>query len=335
MLGRTASPEAARETTRPMSPENPRVAFAVPVYNGEAYLAEALEALQSQTETRWVAFVTDNASTDSTPDIVQAMASGDPRIRYVRNATNLGANGNFNRSAELALASGAPFVKWAAHDDRPHPGYLAACLEALDAAPQAVGAHTAIRLVDGEGEPYPYSHASGGFVASPTDVWAWTPEAVRTLSAPAPAGRFGSFLRIKAGEWMIFGLLRASALAATKPFALPGVEDALCAELLLRGPMLYVDETLFDHRLHGGSARHMSRADYLEYESGSEHSAPVLPSIGRAADFVTAIRRVPLAPRQRLGALATLAHFALGVGRLKNLVVPGPNNYLGLDFRRC
>ncbi len=317
-----------------MSSESPRVAFAVPVYNGEEYLAEALEALQAQTETRWVAFVTDNASTDSTPHIVQRAASGDSRIRYVRNATNLGANGNFNRSAELAVASGAPFVKWAAHDDRPHPGYLAACLSALNAAPEAIGAHSAIRLIDGAGDAYPFSPASGGFIASATDVWKWTPQTMRTLSAPEASARFGSFLRVKAGEWMIYGLLRAEALAATKPFDLPGVEDALCAELLLRGPMLYVDETLFDHRLHAGSARHLSRADYLEYESGIEHSAPVLPSLGRAADFVTAIRRVPLAPRQRLGALATLAHFALGVGRLKNLVVPGPDNYLGIDFRR-
>ena len=317
-----------------MSSESPRVAFAVPVYNGEAYLAEALRALQAQTETRWVAFVTDNASTDSTPEIVQAAASGDPRIRYVRNAANLGANGNFNRSAELAVASGAPFVKWAAHDDRPHPGYLAACLAALDAAPEAVGAHSAIRLIDGDGDAYPYREDAGGFIASPTDVWKWTPETMRLLSAPEPAERFGSFLRVKAGEWMIYGLLRADALAKTKPFDLPGVEDALCAELLLRGPMLYVDPVLFDHRLHGGSARHMSRADYLEYESGSEHSSPVLPSIGRAADFVTAIRRVPLAPRQRLRAWATLAHFALGLRRFRNLVVPGPDNYLGLNFQR-
>ena len=315
-----------------MTDDAPRVALAMPVYNGAAYLAEALAALQAQTETRWVAFVTDNASTDATSEIVRQFASGDPRIRYVRNPVNLGANGNFNRSAELAAASGAPFVKWAAHDDLPQPGYLAACLAALDAAPEAVGAHTAIRLIDDDGEPYPYDEASGGFVASETDLWRWRPDDMRALGDAAPAERLARFLRAKPGEWMIYGVFRTQPMAQTRPFTMPGVEDALCAELLLRGPMLFVDSPLFDHRLHAESARHLSRADYIAYETGARPRSPILPSIGRVGAFATAIRRAPLAPRQRLEAWGALARFALGLGRLRKLVVPGPDNYLGLRF---
>ena len=61
-----------------MPDDAPRIAFAVPVYNGARYLPEALAALQAQTETRWVAVVTDNASTDDTAAIVRRASVEDP-----------------------------------------------------------------------------------------------------------------------------------------------------------------------------------------------------------------------------------------------------------------
>ena len=306
----------------------PRVAFAVPVYNGAAYLGQALDALRAQTETRWVAVVTDNASTDATPEIVQRAAAQDGRIRYVRNPTNLGANGNFNRSMALAVETGARFVKWAAHDDRPHPGYLAACLDALGRRPDAVGAHTAIRLVDDDGQPYPHDAAAGGF-RDGDDVWRWSREWAGQLD-DALGRRLYRFMSGKHGEWMVYGLFRAQAVAVTRPFAMPGVEDALCAELLVRGPMLALDEVLFDHRLHAGSARHLSRRDYIEYETGVRPEGLLLPSAGRAADFARSIRRVPLSSLDRARAWGALARFSLDPRRLKNVVVPGPDNYLGI-----
>lgn len=317
-----------------MSTRPPRVAIAMPVYNGAEYLGEAFDALQAQTEADWVAVVTDNASTDATPEIVRQRAGADPRIRYVRNATNLGANGNFNRSMALAVETGAPFVKWAAHDDRPRPGYLAACLAELAAHPEAVGAHTGIQLIDGEGDPYPYSEPRGGFVASATDLWRWDPADLAVYEDADPARRLARFLRAKSGEWMIYAVFRAEAVARTRPFAMPGVEDALCAELLLRGPVRFLPQTLFDHRLHAGSARHLSRDEYIAYETGEAPSAALLPSMGRAVDFARAIARAPLAPAERAQSAAALAVFALGLRRFKNLVVPGPDNYLGLDFSR-
>ena len=306
----------------------PLVAFAVPVYNGAAYLGQALDALRAQTEPRWVAVVTDNASTDATPEIAQQAAAGDARIRYVRNDANLGANGNFNRSMALAVATGAPFVKWAAHDDRPHPGFLAACLAALDARPDAVGAHSAIRLIDGDGQPYPHDADAGGF-RDGDDVWRWS----RAWAAGLDGGigqRLYRFVTGRHGEWMIYGLFRAGAVAATRPFAMPGVEDALCFELLARGPMMSLDEVLFDHRLHAGSARHLSRRDYIEYETGIRPEGLLLPSAGRAVDFVQAIRRVPVSRADRARAWGALARFTLDPRRLRNAVVPGPDNYFGI-----
>ncbi|WP_420457144.1 glycosyltransferase family 2 protein [Rubrivirga sp.] len=312
-----------------MTADPPRIALAVPIYNGARYLADALAALQAQTERRWVAVVTDNASTDATAEIVRRAAMADSRIRYHRNATNLGANGNFNRSMALAVTTGAPAVKWVAHDDRPRPDYLARCLNALDAHPDAVGAHSAISLIDDDGAPFPHDPEAGGFLDG-TGVWRWTPDTQRAFADPDPGHRLSRFLHDKAGQWLIYGVWRADAVARTRPFAMPGVEDALCAELLLRGPVAFVDEVLFEQRHHAGSARHLSRRDYIEYETGVRPNGWALPSAGRAVEFAHAIRRAPLDTAGRRAAWGALARFALGTDRLRNVVVPGPNNYFGL-----
>ena len=311
-------------------PEPPLVAFAVPVYNGAAYLAEALDSVRAQTEARWVAVVTDNASTDATPEIVARAAAADPRIRSHRNAANLGANGNFNRSMSLALGTGAPFVKWAAHDDRLHPEFVSACLGALAGHPSAVGAHTAFALVDDDGRPFPHDAEAGGFVLPDGEVWAWGPDEWDALGAPSPGRRLLRFLSGETGQSLVYGLFRSEHVARTLPLDMPGVEDAWCAEMLLRGPLASVDDVLFEQRLHARSARHMSRRDYIEYETGARPTGARLPSGGRALAFARAVRRVPMAAGDEARAWAALARFALGGRRLKNLVVPGPTNYFGL-----
>ena len=64
----------------------PRVSFAIPVRNGEQFIGRALDSLLDQDFADFEVVVCDNASTDSTPDIVQRYAERDPRVRYVRNA---------------------------------------------------------------------------------------------------------------------------------------------------------------------------------------------------------------------------------------------------------
>jgi cellulose synthase/poly-beta-1,6-N-acetylglucosamine synthase-like glycosyltransferase len=62
----------------------PRVTIAVPVYNGERYLARTLDALLAQTFRDFELIITDNASTDRTAEIAQEYARREPRIRYFR-----------------------------------------------------------------------------------------------------------------------------------------------------------------------------------------------------------------------------------------------------------
>lgn len=67
-----------------MSAESPRVSIAVPVYNGERYLREAMDSLLGQTYGDYEIIISDNASTDATEAIGRAYAERDPRVRYIQ-----------------------------------------------------------------------------------------------------------------------------------------------------------------------------------------------------------------------------------------------------------
>src|SRR3989442_255266 len=130
------------------SSRRPRVSVGMPVYNGERYLAEAVDSLLAQTYEDFELIICDNASTDRTGEIARSYAARDTRVRYARNEKNLGAGGNFRRA--VALASGEYF-RWAASDDVCAPQSLARCVEVLDQEPAAVLAYPSTRFIDEHG----------------------------------------------------------------------------------------------------------------------------------------------------------------------------------------
>src|SRR4051812_44240337 len=104
-----------------MTEHTPLVSIGLPVYNGEKYIAEAIESLLSQDYTNIEIIISDNASTDNTPQICQQYQHKNPRIRYFRNDTNIGASNNFNRTFELSKGE---FFMWAAYDDLRDQTYI-------------------------------------------------------------------------------------------------------------------------------------------------------------------------------------------------------------------
>ncbi|MCL2423269.1 MAG: glycosyltransferase family 2 protein [Micrococcales bacterium] len=124
---------------------NPRVTMAVPVYNGEKYLAEALTALVTQDFDDMEILISDNASTDATPEIAADFAARDQRITLVRQEKNIG--GGHNSNVLMDQAKGEMF-KWAYHDDVCGPGLVSALVKALDDDREAVGAFPWVRRLD-------------------------------------------------------------------------------------------------------------------------------------------------------------------------------------------
>ncbi len=69
----------------------PPVSIGMPVFNGEKYIVPALESILGQSFSDFELVISDNASDDRTPEICQEVAGKDPRIRYFRQPTNVGA----------------------------------------------------------------------------------------------------------------------------------------------------------------------------------------------------------------------------------------------------
>ena len=126
------------------------VTIGMPVFNGEAKLAAALESLLSQSYGCFRLIVSDNASTDATPEICKAFAARDPRITYVRQDHNIGADGNFD--FVLAQAQSEYFM-WAAADDTRSLDFIECNMRFLEQHADFVGSTCRVRFVGSEYDP--------------------------------------------------------------------------------------------------------------------------------------------------------------------------------------
>lgn len=80
--------------------EAPLVSVIMPLYNSARHVKESIESVQAQTFGSWEICVTDDCSTDSSCDIVAAIAEKDPRIKLFKQSANLGAASARNISLE-------------------------------------------------------------------------------------------------------------------------------------------------------------------------------------------------------------------------------------------
>lgn len=85
-----------------MSSSGPLVTVAIPVYNRQHVVRQAIETALAQTWQPLEVVVSDNCSTDGTWATLQEYAARDPRVRIHRNESNLGAVRNWHRCLELA-----------------------------------------------------------------------------------------------------------------------------------------------------------------------------------------------------------------------------------------
>jgi glycosyltransferase involved in cell wall biosynthesis len=126
--------------------DRPTVSICIPMYNAERYAKATIASVLAQTFQDFEIVVVDNASTD---DSVAAVAMfQDPRVRLLRNATNLGPERNWNRAVTEARGT---YVKLLCADDLLYPRCIELQVSALDAFPAAsfVAAHRDVRGPNG------------------------------------------------------------------------------------------------------------------------------------------------------------------------------------------
>jgi glycosyltransferase involved in cell wall biosynthesis len=221
----------------------PRVSIGVPVYNGEKYIRATLDSVLAQTYSDLEIIVTDNCSTDSTPQIVQEYAARDSRVIYVRNATNLGPALNYKVSVDLARGE---YFKWNPADDVCHPQFVEQCVKPLEADPTVVLVYPRTTIIDPQGQivrKYDYE---------------------LDLDHPNPATRLWRLMTVNHkihGAHEMYGLIRLSELRKT-PCMRPHVrgDSVLLARLVLLGRFQRLEQHLFFNRDHNDrSSRYLAK----------------------------------------------------------------------------
>ena len=133
-------------------PSMTRVTIGMPVYNGAAYIEQAIAAIEAQTYTDFTVIAADNVSTDGSWEILQAWAARDRRVILHRHDENIGALANFRYVLDHAET---PYFMWHAVDDWMSPSYLSALCPILDAAPTCALACADVTRVLIDGSPKP------------------------------------------------------------------------------------------------------------------------------------------------------------------------------------
>lgn len=126
----------------------PAVTVLMTSYNASSYIRETMESVLSQTFGDFEFLILDNASSDNTFDIVTSFS--DPRIRLIRNPTNLGQTAALNLGLELSQAD------WIARidaDDMATPERLERQWRFVNAADPAIAVlGTQIVFIDSAGQ---------------------------------------------------------------------------------------------------------------------------------------------------------------------------------------
>ena len=296
-----------------MDVNGPRISIGMPVFNGERYLAEALDSLLGQTFGDFELIVSDNASTDATEAICRAYSAMERRILYSRNDRNFGAAWNFNHVFAL---SSAGYFKWAAHDDLYAPEYLERCVEVLDRDPSVVLCHAKARVIDERGrrlEDY------GGKL---------------NTDSPSPRDRFHDLILMKNRCYEASGVIRAEVLRSTRLLgSYPVADRILLAELGFRGRFFEIPEHLFLPRSHPGQSVRSLPTQHLRaawFDPG-KRGRILFPEWRTFLEYCRAIHYAPLEGSERAWCYVYMAQWVRRYRkRMRNDVALAVRQLLGL-----
>ena len=260
----------------------PLVSIGLPVFNGEAFVERAIDALCAQDYDHLEIIISDNGSTDNTAKICRAAAERDERVTFLESQINRGASWNFGR---VFHAAHGRYFKWAACDDLCRAEFVSACVAELEADLSAVLAYPRTSLIDEDDIP----------VAEFEDDLA--------LDDESPVARLSRLCRHVGEYHPVFGVIRTEALRDTNllgPYVYADIVTV--AELALRGRFLELPDRLFLRRYHPGTSvianpdAH-SRARWFAPEKRWRNPMPVCRL---TVELVRAVHRSPLSPGEKM-----------------------------------
>src|SRR5271155_1124204 len=113
--------------------QDPLVTVAIPTFNRVGLLKDCVFSALAQSYKRFEVLVSDNASTDGTPEFLATIS--DPRLRVVQQKSNIGLNGNWN--ACLTAAKGE-YIVFVSDDDWVNLDFLDGCIALVKADDRAL-----------------------------------------------------------------------------------------------------------------------------------------------------------------------------------------------------
>lgn len=275
-----------------MTCTGPRVSIGLPVYNGERYLAEALDSLLAQTFGDFELIICDNASNDGTGEIARSYAAADERVRYVANERNLGLARNFKRAFEL---SSGGYFRWHAADDLAGPECLARCVEVLDREPRAVLAYPRTRFIDEQG------------------AWLSEYDDGLHLQFAKASQRFRQLIERLGRVNLHYGLMRADVMRRTRLLGTYVGSDAVfLAELSLYGMFWEVPEFLFYRRFHAAASSNMNQAQLRAFYDPDNPHRIWMREWRHLWEHLRSVLRAPLGIPEKLFLQLFLVRIAAG-----------------------
>jgi hypothetical protein len=236
----------------------------LPVKNGAAYLAEALDSLRVQTVGDWRLLLLDHGSTDRTLDIAESRARIDPRIRIHSLPQARGLSGLLNAGLELCDAK---YVVRHDADDIALPDRLQHTRDGFAAHPDVVALGGQLTQFDEQGRTlaqHPLLTAPGRITAAMLFC--------NPVAHPTVALRLDRLQALGARYGVAFGESRP---ACSMPEFENLVEDYfLFGQLALWGLVANLPQRLIRYRMHsGGVGRQKFAAQMAASHAVSLHLA--------------------------------------------------------------
>ncbi len=238
-----------------MATSAPRVSICLPVFNGEGFLAAAIDSALAQSFRDFELIIVDDCSSDQSGRIIQSYAARDQRIKCAINSEKVGLFGNYNRCMELASGE---YIKPFAQDDILHGDMVRRLVELLDSEPAVALASTARTPICSRG-------ARITELASPATAAEYVP------SSSSVSGR--EVIR-KAINPVINFIGEPTTVMFRREYIGSGFDANFCHlgdleywfRILLNGRYAYLDEELCSYRMHKKSTT-TSNQKYLFYAS--------------------------------------------------------------------
>ncbi len=213
---------------------DPLVSVCIPSYNAGRTISDTIQSVLGSVYANLEVIINDDASTDDTGEVVGRFR--DHRVRFYRNATNVGPVRNWNLALEKAAGD---YVGLLNHDDLYSPFWLTFAVHSLGKYPHIGWVVSAFRIVDDKGR---------------------TLHLVSRFAGTGEISRIEAFIAAATLDGLGPGFLTRREILAElggyDPKAGPGADNDLYLRLAARHPLRYCARGLVAWRLHSDNLTH-------------------------------------------------------------------------------